>query len=685
MSSKDIVIQPQHEKSLGKRMADRAAERAVSVIGPLAPPYVVGGGLVGAAGLLHSVYGGTDATAWVTMGETAAGMALAGFTYVVSHARSAFGRMHSTVTVLASTGLLAAGTITGPLESPTVHALLFGGVPLALSWNMRRAVRSDAFADLRERWMKGGVREAFGFEGSRWRTTDDKEHRSEHAVRLRPGQVAEDFTRELPRIASALKVRRGSLSAVADEDQADLVKVTHIKGGSIAKESLPWPGPSAPGACIYDSPLVLGVSADWEAAGYSPADTHVLLSGTSGAGKSFGGAWNLAAEVISRKNAVLWGADAAKSLQTFGPMIAGMERCAPTKKAGRQLLKVIHAVIDPRTKELGRRKFKSWHPDSGLSYIVVLLEEASELFTVEDLKKLLSIGKAARSAGIHLVVSLQRATHDQMPTTLRAQLNSAVSFGISDSADNQFALPERAIDAGADPSKWGDRRPGMFYVAAKDTPDERLAVENRSYEITTQQMEEHAHAFGAGELDPITAKAAIAAIGEAAWEALNPRSDRFIGLSDDGDQTTPAATPTGQAPATGPDQEENVDENAATRYDPADDDEWAEEAPATPDADPGLPADLTVPPPVPTTKMSFGPPPTVREVSPDTARQMVRAAVDRMGEEPFKRHQIISELAPMVRKSRAWYSDRLKELVEDGTLVFDREEQTYCRRALVPA
>lgn len=679
---KDIMITPMTE-AIGRR----AAARAVSTLGPLVPPYVIGGALVGGSALLHTHYGDPTLLPWVTATEAIAGCSLAGFTWVISHARSAVGRIHSTVTVLACSGMTIAGTITGPLSDPTIHGWVFLGIPLALTWNMRRAVRTGGAADIaqaiRNKWNKGGLREALGFSGSRWTVKKDDEHRTEHTVRVREGQLAEDLVSEVPRIASAVGARRGSMTAVPDEDDPRLLRVTHVKGPSLRKTILSWPGPSNPGADIYASPLIIGMAADWQPSGYCPRDTHILISGTTGAGKSLGGAWNLGAEIISRTKVAFWAADPAKSTQTLGPMLPGLERAATTKQTVKTLIKVIHGIIPGRTQHLAKEGLATWDPKSSLDYIVVLIEEASDAITPEDLKKILTVAKAARSAGIHLILSLQRGTFDQIPTTLRAMLNSYISFGIAREEDIDFALPRRAIDAGADPARWGDRHPGMFYIAAKDTPDDRVAIENRAYLITADQLLEHANNYPARDVDSVTARLAIAAVGEAAWEELNPRSERFAGLNDEDDVdvvgSAPDITATGSVPTTT--STDSEDDKVPTEYDPRQDDDLLEEIGGMPD-EAFLFDDKPLPPPE--KKISFGPPPTARKVGLEKGREMVRATIDQFGEREFQRHEVIGELAALLDYSPAWYSERLKELVKDGTLVYDDDSQSYRRRLLQP-
>ncbi|GAA3063490.1 hypothetical protein GCM10020000_53660 [Streptomyces olivoverticillatus] len=129
------------------------------------------------------------------------------------------------------------------------------------------------------------------------------------------------------------------------------------------------------------------------------------------------------------------------------------------------------------------------------------------------------IAQEARSAGISLVVSLQRPSYDQMSTSTRASLPSVVALGC-DARDEGFSLPDEVLAAGAHPGAWGNRRPGYCYVVSPGIPEDRYPSPGRTRRFThravpvMELLAAWAQRNGASA-DPITAGAAASVAGRA--------------------------------------------------------------------------------------------------------------------------------------------------------------------------
>lgn len=289
---------------------------------------------------------------------------------------------------------------------------------------------------------------------------------------------------------------------IVSPDPEDFSKaVATVVSGNLEHELLPWPGPSKPGGSP-EYPLMLGKRIDGEPAGMVSVDKHTQVMGMSGSGKSFGFMVTFIAELISRRSKAgrpeLWGIDLAKGEQTFGPMVQAFDRIAYDDDEALALLTDLKNDIKERTNILTREGYNSWDPGSSLRYRVVVLEEAPTVFAfMEEQMDLYGnrageLWKVARSAGVSIITSLQIATHGEQPKTVLRQISNKICFGVGQSDDVHYGLPETPIKNGADPSKWQSFKPGMCYIAAEGTiPMHEAHTPVRTYFITREQIVQH--------------------------------------------------------------------------------------------------------------------------------------------------------------------------------------------------
>jgi hypothetical protein len=154
-----------------------------------------------------------------------------------------------------------------------------------------------------------------------------------------------------------------------------------------------------------------------------------------------------------------------------------------------------------------------------MPFLVAWMEEAANTLRALGDDAFTGIAQEARSAGISLIVSLQRPSYDQMSTSTRASLPSVIALGC-DPRDEGFSLPESVIDAGAHPGAWGNRRPGYCYLVSPGIDEDRYASPGRTRAFThratalMEQLAAWALANGA-TADPVTAGAAVSIAGNA--------------------------------------------------------------------------------------------------------------------------------------------------------------------------
>lgn len=486
------------------------------------------GAVVFVAGLgAHALWGGRPvATPFVALGLFVGFSALAVHGWLVSlrAGREGLIRAHAAGTI-AGVGVLVVTTlIVGPhpgwLQAEGV-LLLFGVV----SWNIRRF---DAFrSETTERSEEDGLQKALGMAKTRVGKARDEGARLHIPLTHTGGETPAAAQSAIRGIEAAAGAVPGRSRVVPDPERADRSELV-LTMADVLKEIIHWPGPSHAGMSISeaiefgryedDHPAQLWLSAD-KAAGRPP--THLLLMGMTRSGKTNCGLV-IAATILTRRDVCLLWADTVKGEQTASPIRRGLTLYADDEGKARALLRALKRVVQARADALGRAGFTDWvpacydHPDLLMPLIVVHLEEADQIIQNDDFTYLTS---KALSAGVVLIVSLQRASHSQMPTDGRSNLGGSLCFGVRDDASEQMALSESTIAAGARPSAWQNRKQGYCYAELPGVDDIRFPVPLRAYygrpDILAQIVDAHA---------PIRAtmdRTSIDAFGET-WAQLQP-------------------------------------------------------------------------------------------------------------------------------------------------------------------
>ncbi|MFE1198485.1 hypothetical protein ACFW6E_38035 [Streptomyces olivaceoviridis] len=465
-----------------------------------------------------AVSGNPAALALATLGIAGTGAALCKF---LGHLDSKAKRDKDTVRLhqvnaAAVTAAATLGTITGLDTAATAGTWAIGGVGLALANNLWSSFHKKGSEKGASRWEK--LEAEIGLAKHELKEAKSNGKGTVIAtVEGKDGATAEELARRIPAMASALKLGKGRITHTVDDDDSSLITM-RVQVADLLKEGFPWRGPSAFGASIGDVPIRTGRYEDGEdlllnltgqLRDPGPLSNgnveHAIAMGVNGAGKTQGNQL-IITECCTRTEVSVIVIDCSKFQQDFGHVRHGVEWPIDKKDAARRFFKILPTAIEKRTDFLAAKGLSKWEPGCGLNFLVVIGEEAADF--AADNEHYQKILRTARAAGIWILTSIQRATHNNMDTDSRANSPAGLCFGLRDGADAQYCLPDEAIDAGAWP-QWGNRKPGYHYAAGLGIPEERWHVTART-ELASKRDQADAVTAGAAirtPLDTITAEA----------------------------------------------------------------------------------------------------------------------------------------------------------------------------------
>lgn len=641
---------------------------------PHLPPWLAwaGTGLVGAVG--NWQWGESP---WAGVGLTLASVALTGGTWLMGKNTTQQRRLHSAITVAAGSAWVTAACLSGPTAGPIDDLYLMGGPVLALSWNIRMVLRHtpDATAAGGDK----GLLEKIGLARAQIGAAKVEPNRVTAPVALDAGtQTNDDMAKALGNLASALDLPTSAVRYTPDPDshrRGDLVIVPE----DMLSEVVEWQGPSNLGGSIAD-PLVIGRYDDGSvlvmwlpgAPETGRNSTHGLIAGGTGSGKG-DAALNLLTEILSRRDVIVWFSD-PKAFQDFAPLRPGLDWGVEGGSGTEVMVAAVEAVIPARTRWLGAHGYRQWVPAAaeqqndpehscrpdgtacgcaGMPFLVTWFEEAANTLRNLGDDTFTGIAQEARSAGVSLIVSLQRPSYDQMSTSTRASLPSVIALGC-DARDEGFSLPDEVLAQGAHPGAWGNRRPGYCYVVSPGIPEDRYASPGRTWRFTSRAvpvmelLATWAQRNGA-TADPVTAGAASGVAGNA-----------YTGRTDSG--ADPQATVLRAVP------EEDDMEQGGLLVDP--EDQHIDPEAELPDAEEGDDAPI------------FGQE-AGRKPSPEEARELFAQALEEFEEagQMIVGPKDFLDWCDRHHLSRSWVSKRLKEAAIEGRL---EQTNTTGRWRIVP-
>ncbi|MFF8694973.1 plasmid transfer protein TraB [Streptomyces sp. NPDC015144] len=669
MSSKQKDVAQQHEERLNSgsgtsKMSSWLWHRTK----PYTPPWIVTGGVFAAGAGANLQWEGAP---WAGVGLTLASVGLTAATWWAGRAAGPQRRLHSAITVAAGTGWVTAAALSGPLTGPLPDLYLMGGAALALSWNIRQAMRASAPEGSAAAADKG-LLEKVGLARTKLRDVKVEPNRVTVPYELPAGELTnDDVAKAIPRIASALDVPTTAIRVQHDPDSARKGQFV-IVPEDMLKDATRWPGPFAPGQSVA-VPLRVGVYDDGSDLVLPLLDAiHMLVMGMTGSGKTEG-ALDVMFELLSRKDVVVWLADAAKGGQDFMPLVPAMDWAALDSASAAAMAATVQAVIPVRAAWLRDHRYRAWEPAAaqkqtdpahscrkdgtacgcdGLQYLVAWFEEAAKLLREMGEDTFTGIAQEARSAGVTLVISMQRASGYQLSTDTRASLPAAMCFGVRGD-DAGFALPEEVLDAGANPAAWGNKRKGYVYLVSAGVDEDLYANPARTFWTGPSGEYEKAAAWIVSEfaavrpeLDAVTARGAE----QVAGQMFTGRRERAAG----------APLP---APAVAVTEQEASAQEVASLVDAED---------AEHDATAELPAaagSAALP---------------AAKPSPEEARELLDEMV-RMLASVGPGTVAVKNLTPyleQIGRERSWVSKEMKRMAEEGRLAATGEAGVY---RLLPA
>jgi len=287
-------------------------------------------------------------------------------------------------------------------------------------------------------------------------------------------------------IASALDVPVGGVRMIRDRNTPRTGRI-EISPVDMLEHPPAWPGLSAPGGSIGE-PLRIGVY-------QTGAPIPILLPGDSTQGRNAMGVMillgqpgsgktelqlYLACEARSRRDAEVVYIDGRKGLQLPEAFRKAMHLMIHNADDGERYLDGLIPEVARRAAQIGGHGHEQW--TSGCAkcpkFKLVIVDEASKFLESED--TLVELAESVRSVGLSVLLGIQRATGDRMPTSVRTAVGGVICMGVKDVGEAARVLSEETIEAGADPS-WKNRKPGALYAELPGTDPDDWSLPGRTF------------------------------------------------------------------------------------------------------------------------------------------------------------------------------------------------------------
>lgn len=427
--------------------------------------------------------------------------ALGIFMWRASRTRRDFGRQHGVFT-LASVGIwLSFAVLYAPWHPIVLLVWIIFGLTIAASWNIRTAVKSEKRDDPMGEFFKH-----HGLDETKTTILENTKDRLKGIIQVKRGKnTIDDVQKHKAHLASLFKAPRNAVRIEPDPDDASKGRFTVVRR-DLLKKIVKYE-PSFEETSPNDK-MVIGRYENGDPAEFNLHSTrlgavHMLVQGMNGSGKSEF-AKVIFARAFQHRNTAVIVVDIAKGNQTLNLVRNGLNLVISEEEIAEALFKRFARTIKDRADELGRLNKTKWDEESGLTFLYFHIEEASGLIASNP--AFIKMMETARSVGIAITASLQRASHVAVDTAARAQFSAVVCFGVQDIADAGFALPDNVIASGADPSVWRNSKPGYAYLVHPEVDQEMWTTPLRSALITDEELQDAANSRTIDPIDPITMK-----------------------------------------------------------------------------------------------------------------------------------------------------------------------------------
>jgi len=469
----------------GQPAENNTAEDPKVSVPAMVAPWAVWAGApvpgVGTSALFHQ-------NPFVPMTWTIGTGVLALSTWVYASSRSKIHRLHSTATMtLAGLWTAVASAVDEPWKNPVVGgSWLIGGFIVAGTWNVKhlhrnsgrgtRAAQNDTLHEILAKAGMPGAKADRVAVGTNRVDVDVTVNREE--------MTGADAVDAAPRLAALTGLRPGAVRALPSSEDSGKVRFTFVPRDALRNPD-PYPGPSAVGETLL-APLHVGWYEDgtplllFLMAGSGSNIVHALIMGVTGSGKTTGGARSALAEIFTRSETIVWGVDTAKGGQGLGPAEEAFDWLITEEADAEELFEALPRIVKERTRKLAASGFDGWRPGCGMPALVVWVEEGATL--LRDDERFVDFANAARSAGIPIVISLQRPTSDNMPVSLRNALGNKWSFRLASEDDAARFLGTEVVESGAHPEHIPEDAFGRNYLVGAGVSTEQRVTPATTFE-----------------------------------------------------------------------------------------------------------------------------------------------------------------------------------------------------------
>lgn len=493
---------------------------------PYVAPWLLSLGAMPVAVLIHYTLG--DNARWMIILSAICTLVTLGTWFTWKHHKHET-RLTATLFVGVMFGWIVFAATGVPWRGDMLKAWAVGGFGLSVFWCIRHAgIVGGHDRDRTDQKDTGGwlADKVSAFKNSR--TDKSSVRETEDELRWRT-------TLDAPTTASDAQHAREQIAAVSGVG-ADQVKVLKVKGdeGKVdvvltratdTSRPVRYRGPSAPGQSIAAAPLWLGRRTDgsdiewWIVGSTDPANprplAHTKCTGMTGSGKTE----TICTGVLDmrwRTDVVPVIADPAKFQQSFGDIEEALGFAAKTLEECKQLIINLPSVVEYRAELLGSltradgtRGYKQWEPECWelhrIPAVFIDVEEAADVVSFAD-EELDEAVRKLRSVGVHLCISMQTMPHDNIPRKTRGQFAQSLAHGQTEFQDAKYALNSNTLEAGADPTKWGNDAPGSLFAEMTGTDKVHWPIDGRAAYMSAGEKHmsiEGSRQFWA-ELDPGT-------------------------------------------------------------------------------------------------------------------------------------------------------------------------------------
>jgi DNA segregation ATPase FtsK/SpoIIIE, S-DNA-T family len=299
-----------------------------------------------------------------------------------------------------------------------------------------------------------------GLEGDIRSVTCDAHGHTLHL--LAPGTVMRDI--DVPRWESTMRLERGLMRITEADSKAHRFDVRILERDPLAGV-LPYPG-GVKGT--VRSGVRLGRYEDGRDVHLHIRDTHILIAGVTGAGKS--GCVNaLLAELAWCDDVELWGGDLKGGME-LEPWRDRFTRLEITVARVEEMLDDLKQEIESRTfiqrnRTKGKGK-RMWYPTPRDPQIVVVVEEVARL-TSPGREMLEEVAMIGRALGVTLICTTQQPSAKILGSTvLRSQLKTRIALRVGEVAEIAMVLDKGMQGQGWRPDRLTQK--GSFLIHSEE-------------------------------------------------------------------------------------------------------------------------------------------------------------------------------------------------------------------------